>query len=62
MTKCEAALPFASTALWQLMQVPGAVAACVKLAGLQVVVRWQASQDNVVMTCRADFARAVAPL
>ena len=48
--------------LWQLAQVPGATPAWLKEAGLQPVVRWQASQDWVVGRCVGVLPAALVPL
>ena len=55
-------LPVAVVPLWQLAQVPGATPLWLKVAGIQAVVRWQASHEAVVETWFADLPFALVPL
>lgn len=40
--------PVAVVPLWQFAQVPGTTPVWLNVAGIQAVVRWQASHDAVV--------------
>ena len=60
--RCELDLPVAVLPLWQVAQEPGVTVAWLKVAGIQAVVRWQVSQEAMVMTWLTGFPLAPAPL
>jgi hypothetical protein len=47
---------------WQLAQLPGVTLTCMKLALIQVVVRWQVSHGAVVGVWFAGLPLATLPL
>jgi len=47
-TKWFAGLPLAPEPVWHVAHALGAIPVWVKFAGIHVVVRWHASQDNAV--------------
>lgn len=49
-TTWVAGLPIAVVPLWQVAQLPGAMPEWLNDAGIHAVVRWQESQDAVVVT------------
>lgn len=57
-----AGLPVAVFPLWQVEQVPGAIPAWLKVAGVQALVLWQLSQAAVVGIWLAGLPVAVLPL
>ena len=57
-----ALLPLAMLPLWQVAQLPAATPLWLKVAGVQPLLRWQTSQDWLVLMWLAGLPAAPLPL